>query len=253
MNFTFYTIALPFVGDDLWVQHNSIQSWLRTGPGVEVLLLGDEPGVAEHAKKFGVRHIPDLDTTEIGDLSVRSAFWLAREHAQGDVLIFMDADVIALPGLLDTLYGVALGGPFLAVGFRKALTLTGSLDFSPGWDQRLRATFKAHGKRYHKGLVSGTDFYAYLKRQELAEEMPDFSVGAGHWDGWPMWYALRMGWRLIDITDSVDMIHQNHKHRGWRRGQATQRNLDLCDGGDKWAWVHNANVIWERGTLCKTV
>lgn len=247
MNFTFYTIALPFEGDDLWVQRNSIQSWLRTGSGVEVLLLGDEPGVAEHAQEFGVRHIPDLETTEIGDLSVRSAFWLAREHATGDVLIFMDADVIALPGLLDVLMGLALDGPFLAVGFRKALTLIGPLDFTWGWAVRLRGLFKEQGKRRHKGLGSGTDFYAYPKCQDLATEMPDFSVGAGHWDGWPMWYALKMGWRLVDITDSVDMIHQNHKHRGWRRGPATQRNLNLCDGGKKWAWVHDATEVWKHG------
>lgn len=241
VKFTFYTLCLPFIGHDTVIQTNSVKSWLELGPQVEVLLLGDEFGVADFSEKTKARHIPEVERNELGHFAVNDLFRLAHEHARGDVLVFMDADVIALPGILQVLEKQAeYYGDFLAVGFRQALPVPGWVNFREGWADRLWDKFERQGKQFHKGLGSGTDFYAYPNGLFVDSGMPDFSVGAGHWDGWPMWYALQWAIPLIDVSPIARMIHQNHRHRSWRRGKPTERNMALCDGGEKWAWVHDA-------------
>ena len=42
------------------LQANAIGSWIRLNASCEVILFGDDPGVAEAAARFGVRHEPQL-------------------------------------------------------------------------------------------------------------------------------------------------------------------------------------------------
>ncbi len=41
------------------IQRNALASWSHLGPDVEVILMGDDPGVAEAAAEFAVAHVGD--------------------------------------------------------------------------------------------------------------------------------------------------------------------------------------------------
>jgi len=57
---TIFSIPKAFAGHNGIIQNNAIQSWVRLSPACQVILFGDDPGVAEAARRFGVVHVPDI-------------------------------------------------------------------------------------------------------------------------------------------------------------------------------------------------
>ena len=88
------------------IQRNAIRSWTLL-PDVEVILLGEEDGLAEAARDLGVQHIPHVARNANGTPLISSMFQLAREHSTGDLLCIVNADMI--PQQL-TLTGPAYAG-----------------------------------------------------------------------------------------------------------------------------------------------
>ena len=238
---TIFTIPLPFEGGAKISQPNAILSWILLRPEPEIILLGDEPGVADFAAEHGLRHSKLISHTEDGFLSVKSMFQEARWAARNDILALVDADVILMDDFVSTVAMFAPSTRFLLAGYRRAISQPQPLDFSPGWDHVLCTLVNRHGKRFNPKSGAGSDYFVFHK--DLANHpMPDFSLGRGHWDGWWMWHALNQGCELVDCTDSIYAVHQNHPWRVWR-GEGSQRNLDLA--GDRLRWLFDATARLE--------
>src|SRR5215211_3527402 len=62
------------------IQRNAIKSWTLL-PDVDVILLGEETGLADAAKELGVRHLPNVARNESGIPLISSMFQLARENS----------------------------------------------------------------------------------------------------------------------------------------------------------------------------
>ena len=122
---------------------------------------------------------------------------------------------------------------FLLGGYRRAIRIKEALTFAPGWQRALRNRVAQHGRMYNKTRGAGSDYAVF--RNGLFVDVPDFSLGRGHWDGWRMWYALQQGCELVDCTESIFAVHQNHPWRGWRGG-ASKRNLALAEGRMNWVF-----------------
>ena len=58
-----FSVPKAFTGDAAVIQDNAIASWTRLGGGCDIVLLGDDPGVAEAAARHGVRHEPKSHAT----------------------------------------------------------------------------------------------------------------------------------------------------------------------------------------------
>ena len=82
---TFFTAPKPFQGHIDIIQRNAIESWLRLRPQCEVILFGDEEGIAEVARELKVRHIPEVARNEYGTPLISSLFEKAQEIARYDV------------------------------------------------------------------------------------------------------------------------------------------------------------------------
>ena len=63
------------------IQRNAIKSWTLL-PDVEVILLGEETGLAEAARELGVKHISNVERNANGTPLISSMFQLARENSQ---------------------------------------------------------------------------------------------------------------------------------------------------------------------------
>ena len=46
---TVFSIPKPFTGDIALIQRNAVRSWSALGPDVQVVLVGDESGIADAA------------------------------------------------------------------------------------------------------------------------------------------------------------------------------------------------------------
>lgn len=187
------------------IQRNALASWSSLGPDVQVLLMGDDPGVAEAAGEFGATHVGNPAKNEFGTPLLDWAFREAARNGAGELLCYVNADIILLPDFLDALRRLP-PRDYLAIGQRWNCDIREPIDFSEH-----SGSLAAWGRE--KGTIDqgrGSDYFVYPRTTEFG--LPSFAVGRPGWDNWMMGRTLELGLPLIDITESVTVIHQNHDY-----------------------------------------
>jgi hypothetical protein len=229
---TLFSGPKPFAGHIGLIQDNAVASWTRLGAGVEVLLLGDEPGIAEAAARHGARHLPGILRTAAGTPRLDSMFADARKAAAHPLLCYVNADVILLPDLLVRAQAAAARfATFLMVGQRWDLDLRQPLVFDEAWETRLRHEVRARGRRHPPG---GSDYFVFPRG--CFEGMPGFALGRAGWDNWMIYHARLRRWPVIDASQAVTAIHQDHDYahlpggRPHYRHPESDTNLELAGG-----------------------
>jgi hypothetical protein len=205
---TIFTAPKPFTHPHIdTIQRNAIRSWQQLDD-VEVLIIGDEDGMAAVAAEYGVTHLPEVACNEWGTPLVSSIFSLAREHSRSPYLCFVNADILLMPDVLEAARRVRdQATDFLILGKRWDLDIVEPLDFSSGWVQTLRDRTTTEGN-LHPPM--GSDYFVFPK--PLFTEMPDFAIGRPGWDNWMIFHARKKGWPAIDATPDVMIVHQNHDY-----------------------------------------
>ena len=170
---TIFTAPKPFTDLHIaTIQRNAIQSWTCLDPEVEVLLVGEEAGLADAAAEHGLQQLREV-ARNVDVTLVSSIFDLARQTSASPLLAYVNADIMLLPDVVQAAQAVAAqAGRFddrAALGLRDAQPM----DFSPGWDERLRAEVKSRGRLH---LPAGSDYFVFPRL--LFAEMPDFAIGA---------------------------------------------------------------------------
>ncbi len=229
---TIFTAPKPFTNPQIdIIQRNAIRCW-KNLDDVEVILIGNEDGMAEISAELGVRHLPDVAHSEWGTPLVSSMFHLAREAVDSPLLMCANADMLFLPDLVTSSRTVASQqDAFLVIGQRWDLDVTHIIDFNEGWDKHLRRRVYAHGKLH---LPAGSDFFIFKRTMFL--DMPDFAIGRSGWDNWMIYHTLKQGLHTIDATQSITAIHQNHDYSHLPGGmphhnhEESHRNIMLAGG-----------------------
>ncbi len=214
------------------IQCNAIQSWLHLGPEVEVILVGQETGLAQSASELGAILLPAVARNLQGTPLVSSIFSLAREAARGSLLAYLNADILAPSNFVAIARRVASQAKqFLLIGRRWDLDVNQPLDFSPGWGERLSADVRLRGRLHPP---AGSDYFVFPKA--LFVDMPDFAIGRAGWDNWMIYHARRQGWPVVDATPSLQVVHQNHDYSHLPGGkphydlEESAQNLILAGG-----------------------
>lgn len=213
------------------IQRNAIKSWTLL-PEVEVILLGEEEGLAEVARELGVNHIQNVKRNESGTPLISSMFQLARENSNGDLLCIINADMILMPDFVETARQVnGQRSEFVLLSQRWDLDMTESIEFTVGWQDKLRNTVYAVGSLHRP---AGSDFFLFPK--SCYTDIPDFIIGRAGWDNWMIYKARKEGWLVIDCTPSVMIVHQNHDYGHLPGGKPhyehpdTDENIRLAGG-----------------------
>lgn len=230
---TLFTAPKPFTDPHIaLIQHNAIRSWLALGDEVEVILLGEEEGLAEAAALYGVKHLPQVARTASGTPLVSSMFALAREHSTSPLLCCVNADILLTPDLLTV--GRAMlekHSRFLVVGQRWDLDVREPLEFSAGWAERLRQRAQQEGT-LHK--ATGSDYFLFPRG--CFSDMPAFAIGRAGWDNWMIYSGRAQHFPVVDATHDLFIVHQNHDYRHLPGGQPhykhpeTLENIRLAGG-----------------------
>lgn len=207
-DWTIFSIPTNFRGVKRVQQMNAVRSWLHLDPKPEVLLFGDARNVGACAQRLGCSHVPDVQCNEHGTPILADVFERAQQLAQHDVLCFVNADIILRPDIEMALIRVLaeFDGPFLMTGLRWDVDIHSAVSFSDGWAARLAAQVVNDGKFHSK---TGADYLIF--RRGTFEEMPEFLVGRMAWDNWCILDAVRRGLPVVDATEAVLVIHQNHE------------------------------------------
>ncbi|MDP3185603.1 MAG: hypothetical protein Q8M58_10060, partial [Anaerolineales bacterium] len=205
---TIFTAPKPFTNPHInLIQRNAIQSWMQL-EDVEVILIGDEPGIPEAAREFGVRNVPDVERDEKGIPIVKSVMEIGHTHSDSPLLCYANADMILMSDVVRAARQVAeQARDFLLVGQRWDLDLTGPLAFSRDWESRLRLEVARRGKFYSPW---GIDYFVFPRH--LYTEVPSFTIGRPAWDNWMVYHARTTFGMAIDASRDVLVVHQNHDY-----------------------------------------
>ena len=206
---TLFTAPKPFADPHIdMIQRNTLHNWLALGEEVQVVVIGDEPGIGEVCQELNILHLPDVQTNQMGTPLISSIFKLARGVNDSPILAYANADILFLPDLLPAVRKLAEGRPhFLAVGQRWDLDVIEPISFSDDWANGLQEHL-GHGGRLHG--QSGSDYFIFPRG--CYSQIPEFAVGRAGWDNWMIFRARWQHWPVIDLTGTVTLVHQNHDY-----------------------------------------
>lgn len=215
-NVTIFSVPKAFSGHIGIIQRNAVSSWLSLSPRPEIILIGNDEGVQEFAREFGLAHVSEIDRNECGTPLLSSAFAIARAQAQRSTLCYVNADIILMPEFMRAVRR-SWFRKYLVIGRRTDLAVNDLIDFSnPDWHISLRDRARRDGRLFtHWGM----DYFVFPRDQW--PHVPPFAVGRSMWDNWLVFDARSRGIPVIDATRAALALHQDH---------AVNRRLLLANG-----------------------
>lgn len=227
--FTIFAIPKAFRGHTGVIQRNAIRSWTRLQPPPEILLFGNDEGAVEYAAELGIRSIPEVRRNELGTPFISDIFRASQQRSSNDILVYCNSDIILMQDFADAVRRLHLPR-FIAAGQRWDLDITELLNFQDGWSDALRLRIERERVLHSP---EGMDYFVFTRG--LLADMPEFLVGRPAWDNWIVFHARQASIPLIDMTEAVTVVHQNHdyshiKHRDgplWEGPEARQNRSVL--------------------------
>jgi hypothetical protein len=238
---TLFSIPKPFVGGIKELQLNALRSWVALGEGVQVVLLGNEAGIADAARSCGAEHIPSLLRNEHGTPRLDDAFAQVDGVAREPLRCFVNADIILLDDYMAAVQRASVvGDRFLMVGRTTDLPDVTAAELAD--PARLRARAAADGEKRGAAAI---DYFVFPGG--LFGELPPFLVGRAGFDNWLVWRARQVG-PVIDASASVLAIHQSHDYAHLAGGmdeayygEEAAWNRTLVGGSDHVFTIHDAS------------
>lgn len=213
---TIFTIPKSFKGHIDVIQRNAIKSWTLLQPRPEIILFGEDEGTSEIAKEFGLNHVPDVGVNDLGTPFLNSVFELAQREASHSVVAYVNADIILVNDFISSVRRVIDKGldRFLMVGQRWDTNVKEPIPFQKTiWEKELRQSVEGNGKLHSP---TGLDYFIF-KGDPWGKILP-FLIGRTSWDGWLLFRALSLGVPVIDATESIFAVHQDHHYNHAKGG-----------------------------------
>lgn len=232
----------------------ALRSWLELplDPPPHVILMGDDPGVADVAKTFGVMHVPVLRTNEWGTPMLRDMFEKAEAAAPSSPVMYINADIVLPP-----LFADAVAAMLLAHGNKSQYMMAGQRMDMPSWipameclstDELLREAQRSARSRGSGAL----DYFMYPKGA-WRNDFPDLILGRLAWDEWLLGFPIRQRWPVVDAS-FVGVVHLQHDYAHIK---SVSGSVAQSAANDKWPHssaekAHNLRLtegVWQSGFL----
>lgn len=241
---TIFTIPRSFEGDISLIQRNAIQSWFCLGNDVEIILFGQEKGVREIAEEFKIKNISDIAVNDFGTPLINDVFEKAQEISQNQILAYVNADIILTESFLKAVKSLNLK-EYLMVGRRMDLNVDKEIDFKDAkWQDDLIKDAQERGMLHG---FCGIDYFVFSKK--LFKNTPSFTIGRPYWDCWLVYLARFSKISVIDATDVIIAVHQNHEssHERIRKDpvkkKEAQSNKFFAKNGFNILTIREANLL----------
>jgi hypothetical protein len=233
---TIFATPKKFSGNIDLIQRNAIASWTRMNLRPEVILFGTEEGTAEVAAEFGLHHVAGVKCNEWGTPLVSDLFALAEQLGGGAALCYVNADIVLFDSFAEALSRVAVWSDrFLLVGRRTDLDVKEAIDFSDGWDKKLANRARQEGKLQ---IARSIDYFAFSRG--LYAAMPPLAIGRFWWDNWLLWKARSLDAKVLDASETVLAVHQNHDYSHTSYGGSKEEMMASAE------CIRNARLTCEQ-------
>jgi hypothetical protein len=250
---TFFSVPKAFNGQTKKNQRNAILSWKHLCPKCEIILLGNEEGTDKFSKEFNILNISEIKKNEFGTPLIDDVFEKAQKRAKYNILVYVNGDIILTNDFLKVAERIK-EEKFLIVGRRTDLNSFSFIDFQEEeWEKKLMMEVKKNGKIHGP---SGIDYFIFSKG--LWKKIPPFALGRTCWDNWLLYEACRLGAVLIDASQVITAVHQNHDyfhHSGGKmgvwKGSEAVKNLRLAGGISHLFTIRDSELILSAEGLKK--
>ncbi|HYT73896.1 MAG TPA: glycosyltransferase family 2 protein [Vicinamibacterales bacterium] len=213
-------------------QFNAWRSWTFI-PRCTVAVFGDAPDVVAGVARLGLKTINPVERNERGRPRLDYIFETMHQRTNEDVLGYVNSDITILPGLAETITTVRSElEEFLIVARRWNVDDLPNIDFSPGWDDVTREFVLQHGE-----LCSPYAIDLFVFSRGVCRDLPPFALGNDAWDNHLVMRARRRGIPVVDVTEQVMLVHQNHSLGQYASQDARLRSPDSL-----------RNFVWMGGS-----
>jgi len=248
---TIFSAPKVFQGHVGIIQENAIRSWLGLRPKPRIILFSNEESTADAARRLGVHYGNDVETNSNGTPLLSSMFAQADSQAAGDVMAFVSADIILTQASVEAArIAMEWSQRFLLVAQRHDVDLRKLVEFDPGWEQQWATDAIARGKLHSEGAI---DWFVYPRGQ--FSDLPPFAVGRTSYDNWLLWKTVSSDIPLIDATDFVTLVHQNHDYSRadavdvWDGAEARENRLWIKHWSNYYTITHATWTLRADGTV----
>lgn len=250
---TIFSSPRPFKGHFNIIQRNAIKSWTLLKSKCEIILFEDEGGTTKKvAEDFSIKCITDVACNEFGTPLLSDIIAKTQKFAKNEILAYVNPDIILMDDFTEAIKIVkeSYKNSFLIVGRRWDLDVRELIDFNEtDWKEKLKETLLKNGKIH--GL-SGMDYWIFPR--DIQFNHPPFTNGRWVTDGWLVYQARSRGMPVIDASDIVMAIHQNHPYPQQKKSfyvLEMQRNLKLAGGFSNIMTLRDADWILDSKGLKK--
>ncbi|HEY3278320.1 MAG TPA: hypothetical protein VGJ94_17025 [Syntrophorhabdaceae bacterium] len=228
---TIFSCPKPFRGHVEIIQRNAVQSWLRLDPTPEIILVGNDDGVAQAACEYGVKHVPKVECNEFGTPLISSIFHESEKASTRPLMCYANADIIFMQDFMEGIKRVTAVKPgALMVGRRWNVDIIEPISFDDHWQDALFSLARSRGALYPYYAI---DYFVFPKNG--LGRIPPFAIGRPAWDNWVIYKACSSGMPVVDLTEAVTVVHENHDYshhpEGWKgamQGEESKRNIALA-------------------------
>jgi hypothetical protein len=249
---TIFGCLKPFRGAADLAQRNAITSWTRLLPRPEILLFGGDDDTPAICAELGAQYVAGAARNKWGTVVLSHLFETAQRMASTRLLCYANADIILMDDFMRAVSTAAARRRFLMIGRRWDLDVTEPIGFGdPEWAKALRAHAHDNG-RLHPSW--GIDYFLFTRG--LLDPVPPFAVGRPAFDNWFI-YRARSRWAaVVDATQDVLAIHQNHDYSfhpdgrpGIRDSEEARLNETLAGGHEHIFLVDDRTHVVSDGML----
>jgi len=230
--FTIFSIPKPFNGHIGIIQKNAIKSWQKIHKDIEIILYGDEEGLADLASELNFTCVNKVEKNKFGTPLLDSIFSHVKRNARYSTIVYANTDIIFFPSLINVLevFKNDSAKDYLIGGRRIDLDISEPIDFENNWEENLQLNVNRNGILHG---YSGIDYFIFNKNYDV--ELKSFAVGRPGWDNWFIYKSLKSNKKVIEATQCIKCIHQNHPRVYRASDEDSKRNFKLLDGFGKQA------------------
>ena len=206
--------------------------------------MGNDRGVREFCDEHNFKHIPEIETNKYGTPLISSIFETAEHNAKYDTLAYVNSDIILFNSFKECVKTITYK-KYLLIGQRWDVDVEELIDFTNhNYKIELKKKIKDHGRLHAK---TGIDYFVFPKN--FFKNIPKFAIGRTSWDNWLVFNARLNKHPVINGTQSIDIIHQNHDYgnfivnnkldtKKYKKGIESEINSKLA-GGDRYSFNLN--------------
>jgi len=251
---TLFSTPKDFIGIFKIIQTNALRSWRHLSPDIQIIIMGDSQGSYEMAEEIGAEFIPNIQCSKEGTPLLSDLFRQAQKKARFSIMTFINADIILPVNFLNAVNIAAKRfNQFLLIGHRWDMDVNTVVDFQDS--QAANHFWESAANKSQKHPCTGIDYFVFNKG--LWKSLPDFIIGRPGYDNWLIWNIRRRLLPVIDASEIINAVHQNHDYnfhnvknrKGRDTGNETKVNIKLHKG--KLLNILDANYQISEGEIHK--